>query len=94
MQGPRHQYDTRPRNRDRRPGLDIGLNWEQERVEKVKKKEARAKVAKDVELRAERKALQAKREAEGAQMLAALEVEREEEDEEEETLVESWNRQT
>ncbi|PIL36990.1 hypothetical protein GSI_00682 [Ganoderma sinense ZZ0214-1] len=75
-----HAYGTRSANQHRRPGQDVGLNWQEARKEKeaVEAKRA-AKKAQD-ELKKSNAIAKTRREEEGIERLAALERRREQDD--------------
>ena len=78
-----HHYGTRTRNQFRRPGQDIGLNWEETRKEKDAVDAARAQKRAQEELRKAKAWAKAQHEVEGIERIAALELRRQQEDNEE-----------
>ncbi|KAI1785119.1 hypothetical protein LXA43DRAFT_1100679 [Ganoderma leucocontextum] len=75
-----HAYGTRATNQFRRPGHDVGINWEDTRKEKEAADAARADKKAQDELKKKKAIADGQREGEGIQRLASLELAREHED--------------
>ncbi|KAI0357041.1 hypothetical protein OH77DRAFT_1510607 [Trametes cingulata] len=78
------RYGTRLSNRERRPGVDIGLNWRELKEEQARRDAAEAEKSRDTEDRREARRAQREREEAGILRLASLEDERVRVDKEEE----------
>ncbi|KAI0358656.1 hypothetical protein OH77DRAFT_1510009 [Trametes cingulata] len=73
---PARRYGTRLSNRERRPGVDIGLNWREAKEEQARKGVADAEKTRETEGRKEARRAQREREEAGILQLARLEDER------------------
>ncbi|KAI0350128.1 hypothetical protein OH77DRAFT_1525059 [Trametes cingulata] len=68
-----HRYGTRASNRDRRPGIDVGLHWEAERRAKDQQRAERARTKAQGLAKKDARTKQAAREEDAVQKLARLE---------------------
>ncbi|KAI0684662.1 hypothetical protein C8T65DRAFT_701968 [Cerioporus squamosus] len=73
-------YNTRATNRTRRPGIDVGLNWRQERLEREAAAAEKTDRQNTKQAKKDYKAAEAGRAEQGIEELARLEAERDAED--------------
>ena len=83
-----HSYGTRLQNQSRRPGRDVGLEWQTVRREREAADVAKAEKKVKVTLKRAEKLAASQHVEEGIRRLAFLDLEREEEEREEDAYVE------